>query len=98
MCINYIHASITILTVLLFCFVVISMFSSSHAFSPATRQPTASPIRRAMSGGLFRTDGGVKGSAGLEVGEAIVDAWRGVREGDAAWLLLETWPQMVGWT
>ena len=46
-----------------------------------------------MSGGLFRTDGGVKGSAGLEVDEAIVDAWRGVREGDATWLLLETWPQ-----
>ena len=48
----------------------------------------------AMSGGLFRTDGGAMGgsSSGLDVSD-IAEAWQRIRAGSAgeAWVLLETW-------
>ena len=40
-------------------------------------------------GGLFRTDGGVKASSGLDIDAEVHEAWSRVRSGDATWILLE---------
>ncbi|CAK9077605.1 unnamed protein product [Durusdinium trenchii] len=43
-----------------------------------------------MSGGLFRTDGGARGSSGLDVSDPeIGKAWERVRQGEEEWMLLE---------
>lgn len=45
-----------------------------------------------MSGGLFRTDGGARGSSGLDVSDPeIGKAWERVCQGEEEWMLLEPW-------
>mmetsp|Transcript_82923 Transcript_82923/g.239901 ORF Transcript_82923/g.239901 Transcript_82923/m.239901 type:complete len:152 (-) Transcript_82923:85-540(-) len=53
---------------------------------------TASPAKVACGGGLFRTDGGVRLSSGLDVSDpSIQEAWAKVRDdmSSETWLLLE---------
>ncbi|CAE7354082.1 unnamed protein product [Symbiodinium natans] len=39
-------------------------------------------------GGLFRTDGGLKVSSGLDIDAEVQEAWSKVRSGEATWLLM----------
>ena len=42
----------------------------------------------AGGGGLFRTDGGIKVSSGLDIDCEVQEAWSKVRSGESTWLLM----------
>ena len=48
----------------------------------------STPNMDAGGGGLFRTDGGIKVSSGLDIDCEVQEAWSKVRSGESTWLLM----------